>query len=362
MTQAHFGRKAVPVKFLLCADDSKAPGSKVREECRIRGCLAAAAVCENNDRPASSIRGEDGGVIDEVFAKALKGGILAKGNGIAAGLEIDRLQRTAGGHGFGVVIRHGSAMGKAEKQERQRKKQDKQNRTREFQKLFHLHRPFTAAALDRAGQHRYNRNDDTFVSAGQSYQQYPALSTEEKKMRQRNENVSPMSNEGRNRYVVEHITAALLRMMENSAFDEITISALCASAEVGRASFYRNFEGKKDVLKKHLAALLKEWGREFEAGGDAGLFAESLLKHYYKYREVYLLLYRQNLSEMIYETIRQAIELEKAENNLARYGKAMFAGMLFGWVDEWMRQGMPETPEELAVLMAQSREKERKEQ
>ena len=36
----------------------------------------------------------------------------------------------------------------------------------------------------------------------------------------------------------------------------------------------------------------------------------------------------------------------------------MLAGMLFGWVDEWMRQGMPETPEEIVLLTAQIAGKE----
>lgn len=35
-----------------------------------------------------------------------------------------------------------------------------------------------------------------------------------KKMRQTGENVSPMSNEGRNQYVVEHITEAMLKLMK----------------------------------------------------------------------------------------------------------------------------------------------------
>lgn len=32
----------------------------------------------------------------------------------------------------------------------------------------------------------------------------------------------------------------------------------------------------------------------------------------------------------------------------------MTAGMLFGWVDEWMRQGMPENPDEIILLSAQA--------
>lgn len=60
-------------------------------------------------------------------------------------------------------------------------------------------------------------------------------------MRQTGENVSPMSNEGRNQYVVEHITEAMLKLMKNTNFNDISISQVCEEAGVGRASFYRNF-------------------------------------------------------------------------------------------------------------------------
>lgn len=169
-------------------------------------------------------------------------------------------------------------------------------------------------------------------------------------MRQTNENVSPSSNEGRNRYVIQHITAALIDLMGKHAFEEITISQICQVAQVGRASFYRNFDSKRDILEKRLIVLIQEWGKEFEDTGDINAFSETLLKHYYKHRDFYLLLYRHGLSVMIYDNLRAACKLDEAQSNPERYGKSMFAGMLFGWLDEWMRQGMPESPEELILL------------
>ena len=42
-------------------------------------------------------------------------------------------------------------------------------------------------------------------------------------MRQNKENVSPMSNEGRNLYVIEHITNSLLELMKAKHINDITI-------------------------------------------------------------------------------------------------------------------------------------------
>ena len=78
-------------------------------------------------------------------------------------------------------------------------------------------------------------------------------------MRQTGENVSPMSNEGRNQYVVEHITEAMLKLIKNTNFNDISISQICEEAGVGRASFYRNFENKEAVISRYLKKVLDDW-------------------------------------------------------------------------------------------------------
>ncbi len=157
-----------------------------------------------------------------------------------------------------------------------------------------------------------------------------------------------------NALVIECITTALLEMMRKQSFDSITITDLTKRAGVGRVSFYRNFTSKKEILARYLDKLLQEWGSEFESKHDPSFFSESFIRHFYKYKDFYLLLYRCNLSEMIYESLRQGTKLDDSQNNMERYLKSMTAGMLFGWVDEWMRQGMPENPDEIILLSAQA--------
>ncbi|MGN0517127.1 MAG: TetR/AcrR family transcriptional regulator [Acutalibacteraceae bacterium] len=158
-----------------------------------------------------------------------------------------------------------------------------------------------------------------------------------------------------NAFVKECITIALIELMKKQQLDKISICQLVDKAGVGRASFYRNFESKKDVLKQYLTKLIQEWGKDFEERGDPDYFSESLMRHYYKYKDFYLLLYQQGLSAMVYETIRWGTKMDEAKNNMERYGKATIAGMIFGWVDEWMRQGMPETPDEIILLTANNK-------
>lgn len=157
-----------------------------------------------------------------------------------------------------------------------------------------------------------------------------------------------------NAFIKSCITDALLLLMQEKTFEEITITELTQTAGVGRASFYRNFKSKQDVLAQHLSDLLVEWGKDFETKGDKDYFNESLFRHFYKHKDVYLLLYQQGLSNLIYDSIRQAFKFDESANNIERYVKSTFAGLIFGMVDEWMRQGMQESPEELLFLIAQA--------
>ncbi len=157
-----------------------------------------------------------------------------------------------------------------------------------------------------------------------------------------------------NAFIKECITKALIELMKKKNFEDITITELVETAGVGRVSFYRNFDSKKDILEKYLHTILEEWGKEFESRNDPTCFSETLLCHYYKYKEFYLLLYKHNLSDLVFESIRWGTKIDESKNNIERYAKSTVTGLIFGAVDEWMRQGMQETPEQIIALTAQA--------
>ena len=156
-----------------------------------------------------------------------------------------------------------------------------------------------------------------------------------------------------NAFVRDCITTALLQLMSKKPISETSIIELVERAGVARVSFYRNFTSKENVIEVYLTTLIEEWNKDFKELGDTSKFSDSLIRHFYKHKDFYLMLYKQNLSNMIYENLRSACEVNKSNVNLERYGKSMLAGMLFGWLDEWMRQGMPESPDEIALLSNQ---------
>ncbi len=165
-----------------------------------------------------------------------------------------------------------------------------------------------------------------------------------------------MNNSEKNTYVKGQITKAMLKMLDSKAIADISVSDLCNEAGVGRASFYRNYETKEDVVSEYAGALIQEWGKEFEndPGSSPYNVFGSLFAHYKKHAKFYTMLCRQNMSYLMLDTIKEKVGLVAELQNQEAYGKAFFAYGLYGWVLEWIGRGMKETPDEINRILFRS--------
>ena len=168
-----------------------------------------------------------------------------------------------------------------------------------------------------------------------------------------------MNNQEKNSYVKKQILSALLDMMDGQEFDSITVSALTERAGVGRASFYRNFTRKEDVLGQEADRLTQEWREEWRWREPAApnAFLISLLDFYKRHSEFYLRLCPAGLSEIILGTILKNAEITPELPNAAAYLQSAMAYMVYGWVIEWIRRGMQESGTELARMIANAQAK-----
>lgn len=171
-------------------------------------------------------------------------------------------------------------------------------------------------------------------------------------MKQKSKTVSPMSNEGRNLYVIEHITEAFLKLLKEKPVEDISISELCDEAGVGRASFYRNFERKEDVLQGYVNRLFDQWKNDCEKKENPP-FSEIiglLFAHFESHREFYGLLKERNLIYLLKEGIIALFELDPNASKTEAYAKAFAAYSLYGWVEVWFIRGMQESAKEMEQL------------
>ena len=165
-----------------------------------------------------------------------------------------------------------------------------------------------------------------------------------------------MNNQEKNTYVRSQILAALLKMMQKQPFADISISALVSTAQVGRASFYRNFTDKEDVLRQENGRLTVQWKQEYESTEHAvpNELLISLLNFYKVHSDFYLALYQAGLVDMVLQTLLEHSEITPEMPNALAYLKSSIAYMLYGWIVEWMKRGMPESGTELARMFEEA--------
>lgn len=171
-------------------------------------------------------------------------------------------------------------------------------------------------------------------------------------MRQNKKAVSPMSNEGRNTYVIEHITDALLELMQDKPIEDISISELCETAGIGRASFYRNFNSKEDILRGYIQNIFQDWtqGDQQNQGKPLSELLRSIFSHFEAHRSFYELLNQRNLIYLLKDVIIGICGPKPDHSKIEVYARAYVSYALYGWIEVWFQRGMQETAEEIAEL------------
>ena len=172
-------------------------------------------------------------------------------------------------------------------------------------------------------------------------------------MRRIEKNVSPMSNEGRNAYVIEHITSALTELLREKPLEKISVSELCGLAGIGRASFYRNFSSKEDILRDYIRELFREWtdGWAKDGGGPLSELLQAMFTHFEKHRAFYELLNRRGLIYLLKDAVVEACGSEPEAPMEEAYARAYAAYALYGWIELWFRRGMRDSAGEIAEMV-----------
>lgn len=153
-----------------------------------------------------------------------------------------------------------------------------------------------------------------------------------------------------NSRVCESITRALLELMAEKPYEDITVSELTSRAQVARVSFYRNFEGKDDVLQRHAKQATEKFiawiGPDLRLR-DPHAFMFALLRHIYDNHDAIDLLFRSNRMDILREEFNRAFGVG-CEDRRESARRAFLAGGLYNLVYRWSLSGYDPTPERLA--------------
>lgn len=158
------------------------------------------------------------------------------------------------------------------------------------------------------------------------------------------------------------ITESLIKLMMIKPYSEITITEIANNAEVVRRTFYRNYKSKEEVIEYYLLNLVKGLAIEFIKIEDVNPYNISIVYFNYmsKYSSFFQILDENNLFTLLLDvgenfipklnkTSKKDLGDEFDEQFLDYYHAFNVSGMWFVLM-RWIRKGMVESPEELALI------------
>lgn len=179
--------------------------------------------------------------------------------------------------------------------------------------------------------------------------------------------------EEKNRKTKQLIQSSFMRILEKKPFEMITVGDITKTAKINRGTFYLHFQDKFDLLDQIEQQLFKDLGNHidelqsrysstqtFEKGQEllaASLFSSikmhaPLLKIFLsnRGRAGFHLRFRDAFTEKV------RVNLEKNESihtNLKapmEYYLSFITSAFLGVIEQWVRNGLDKTPEEMTAL------------
>ena len=145
---------------------------------------------------------------------------------------------------------------------------------------------------------------------------------------------------------------ALIELLKEKPISKISIEELTKKADVGRATFFRHFDSKEDLLSYRLVEIYKEYmGDSFDASYSDIEHSIKFFNYYKDTIDLHTLLLDNNLESIIFEGFRSVlIPLEEQSETDDLYTTFFTAYGLFGVILKWIKGGCKESSEEMAKL------------
>ncbi len=170
-------------------------------------------------------------------------------------------------------------------------------------------------------------------------------------------------SETQKRITKESVFAALMQLLQNHTFSEITITEITKVAGVSRAAFYRNYEAKEDILVFYLRELFSELLLKLQSLENKNKFNRTMLffSFFKEYSDFIETLINAELSHIFYEQFCIYVTdfFENHTNKISKsplfekYLPQYIASGLFRVLLEWVKGGTVESIEDITEFMFQ---------
>lgn len=162
----------------------------------------------------------------------------------------------------------------------------------------------------------------------------------------------------------KQITDALLKLMEQYPYEEISVKQIVLETDLVRKTFYRNFSSKDDVLRSHIKSILLDYFEIINnAGGDV---LTTIFEFAVRNKELLILLDRNDMLYVVLQGMNEFILSVKTKqdpelNPFSRlfegldsdYLIMLNTGGIWNVISLWVRRGMKDDPEDVKRTIAE---------
>ena len=161
--------------------------------------------------------------------------------------------------------------------------------------------------------------------------------------------------------VKQYIKQSLFLLMENHAFEKISMNMIAEKAGVSRRTIYRNFENKNDILNFYMKQMVDEYyvAVQSKVENTANVVARSF-KFISDNIRFFQLAYKNNLMANILDVLEQVIKkmvlgtkskkFKEIKKDDVEYYIAFVSGGCYRMLCQWLKEQNSKTPREMASM------------
>ena len=177
-------------------------------------------------------------------------------------------------------------------------------------------------------------------------------------MSRKNKSERPKKVDRRVRHTRNALGDALLELMQENKFSEITVQQVLDRAGVGRSTFYQHYEDKEDLFLSDLEQFLETFSMLLIAHKDESTRVapvREFLEHVGEMRHVHAAIaaadklhdFQDMAEESFARAIRKRLEMRSAGSRQIAATAHALAGALVSTSMWWLQSGATESPEEM---------------
>lgn len=157
---------------------------------------------------------------------------------------------------------------------------------------------------------------------------------------------------------MEWLRNALLQLLKEKQYSQITIKEICKRADLSRQTFYQMFDSKDEVMQYHFSILFQEFTKECDSFQNITVLqiAYHFFQFFYNHRDFIEIIISNNLTfllEQQFEVYLRKIDLFCMINDhelYPDYTTAYIAGALTQSLIHWFEQSFNLSIPELSKL------------